>query len=118
MTRPKLPSWEVIENSQSRDPATRVGLGKQILCSDPQEGKEPILLPPGVRQCLEEGRGSDAGWGGGRRRRTIHSLSSEFIPPMSSTCHVGPSLACAKGLAVASASGMGLGIPGLWASRG
>ena len=40
MTRPKLPSWEVIENSQSRDPATRVGLGKQILCSDPQEGKE------------------------------------------------------------------------------
>ena len=80
--------------------------------------KGAVLLPPGVRQCLEEGRGSGAGWGGGRRGRTIHSLSSEFIPPMSSTCHMGPSLACAKGLVVASASGMEVGIPGLWAGRG
>ena len=43
MTCPKLPSWEVIENSQSRDPATHVGVEKQILCSDPQEEKERSL---------------------------------------------------------------------------
>lgn len=96
-------------------------------------GREGAVPPPDARQCLEKGRGSDGGvgdadagvqgvraggTGGYRRGCTIHSLSSEFILPVSSTCHMGPSLADAKGLAVASASWVGLGIPGLRAVRG
>lgn len=122
MTCPKLPSWEVIENSEYGFCHSCGGREADFVLRS--SGREGVVPPPDVRQCLEEGRGSDGEGGAGgtvrgcRRGCTIHSLSSKFILPMSSTCHMGPSLADAKGLAVVSASGMGLGIPGFRAGRG
>lgn len=99
MTCPKLPSWEVIENSQSRDPATHVGVEKQILCSDPQEEKERSLHQMRdsawrkaggamggwgmrTRGCRGCGRGARGGTGGGAP--FIHSVLNLFyqcLPP-------------------------------------
>lgn len=85
MTCPKLPSWEVIENSQSRDPATHVGVGKQILCSDPQEGKEQSCCHQARDSVWRKAGGAMAGWGGGGRGAPfIHSVLNLFhqcLPP-------------------------------------
>lgn len=122
MTCPKLPSWEVIENSGT-DSATHVGGVKADFAQILRKGRSSplLLMSPSpssvcwVRDSAWRKAGSDGERGAGGTVRGagegapfIHSVLNLFyqcLPP-ATWAH----LLLVKGLAVVSGSGMGLGI--------